>query len=92
MFQWFGFNFGLVTMLGAVLLPALYLVNYGFIRFDAWRLGKDIPQHKVLVNVFLTLVVGFVLGGIAQHLFDKVSTCLQLVDNLGSCIRLLPQF
>lgn len=91
-FQWFGFNFGLVTMLGALVFPALYLVSYGFIRFDAWRLGKDIPRHKILINVFLALVMGFVLGWIAQHLFDKISTCLQLVDNLGSCIRLLPKF
>ncbi len=55
MFQWFGFNFGLVTMLGALVFPALYLVSYGFIRFDAWRLGKDIPRHKILINVFWLL-------------------------------------
>ncbi|MCU6243894.1 hypothetical protein [Enterobacter asburiae] len=92
MYQWFGFDFGLVTMLCAIILPALYLVSYGFSRFDAWRLGKEVPRHKVLINVFLALVIGFVFGGVAQHLYDKISTCLQLVDNLGSCIRLLPTF
>ncbi|PWI81103.1 hypothetical protein DEO48_05415 [Enterobacter sp. CGMCC 5087] len=92
MFKWLGFDIGMVTILFTAGFPILYLVGYYSAVFHAWRLGKDIHRHKVWVNVIMALVIGFSLGGIAQHLFDKVGTCLQLVDNLGRCILLLPEF
>lgn len=92
MFKGFGFDICMVTMLFVVSFPILYLVGYYSSAFHSWRFGKDIPRHKVWVNIIMALVIGFALGGLAQHLFDKISTCLQLVENLGSCILQLSEF
>ncbi|WP_447887251.1 hypothetical protein [Serratia fonticola] len=59
----FGFSFGLVMLVFVVFFPTAYLVGYGATSFDAWRLGKEIPKHKIKVNVILGIILGIVLGG-----------------------------
>lgn len=84
-----GFSFGWVMLAVVVFMPVGYLIMYGLTRFDAWRFGKKIPQHKVLVNVLLCLIFAFVSGGILQHFWNEIDGCMQEGSTLGSCIFLL---
>lgn len=59
----FGFSFGLVMLAFIVFFPVIYLVGYGASSFDAWRLGKEIPRHKIMVNILLGIVLGIILRG-----------------------------
>ena len=80
-----GFSFGWVMLALVVFLPAIYLIGYGLSRFDAWRLGKNIPQHKVLVNVLLCLIFALIGGGVLQYMWDTIHSCMQNGNTLGSC-------
>lgn len=59
----FGFTFGLVMMMFVVFFPVAYLVSYAATSFDAWRPGKEIPKHKIKVNIILSVIIGIVFGG-----------------------------
>lgn len=81
-----GFSFGLLMASLVILSPLLYLLNYAAMKFNAWRLGKEPPGHKIAVNVLLIMAVMFVLGGIAQYQWDRKGYCFNQGNQLISCI------
>lgn len=85
----FGFSFGLVMLGFVVLFPVIYLVGYGAGSFDKWRLGEEVPRHKIKVNIILSIVLGIILGGIVQHLWDNIDSCMQSGNNFGQCFLML---
>lgn len=84
-----GFSFGLVMLGFIVFSPVIYLVSYGASSFDKWRLGEAVPRHKIKVNIILSLVVGIILGGIVQHLWDNIDSCMQSGNTFGQCFLML---
>ncbi len=82
----FGFSFGLVMLMFVVFFPVAYLVSYAATSFDAWRLGKEIPKHKIKINIILSVIIGIVFGGIFQYFWDELSMCMQAGNDIGKCI------
>lgn len=82
----FGFSFGLIMLMFVVFFPVAYLVSYAATSFDVWRLGKEIPKHKIKVNIILSVIVGCALGGVAQYFWDEISMCMQAGNAMGKCI------
>lgn len=69
------FSFGLLSFAGAVLLPALWLVIYGFRRFGAHINRGPTPGERVPWYLGISLVIGLVLGSIIQPGWDRLSAC-----------------
>lgn len=84
-----GFSFGLIMLGLVVLFPVAYLVSYGASSFDKWRLGEEVPRHKIKVNIIISIVLGIIFGGIVQHLWDNIDNCMQVGNNFGECILML---
>lgn len=84
-----GFSVGLIMLGLVIFFPVIYLVSYGASRFDAWRLGKEIPRHKVSVNILIGVLMGVIFGGMAQHVWDNLNSCMQLGHSFGNCMLML---
>jgi len=69
------FSFGLLTVAGAVLVPALWLIFYGFRRFGAFIDRKQTPSDRVPWYLAISLVFGVVAGSLLQPGWDRVSSC-----------------
>lgn len=85
----FGFSVGLIMFGFVAFFPVIYLVGYGMNYFDAWRLGKEKPKHKIKVNILLGIILGIILGGIAQHIWDNLDSCMRLGYPFGKCFLML---
>ncbi|BEM34902.1 hypothetical protein SME06J_35940 [Serratia marcescens] len=84
-----GFSFGLVMLGGVVLFPVIYLVGYGASSFDKWRVGEAVPRHKIKVNIILSVILGIILGGIVQYMWDNIDSCMHAGNDFGRCLLML---
>lgn len=84
-----GFSFGLIMLGFIVVFPVVYLIGYGASSFDKWRLGEAVPRHKIKVNVILSIIMRIIFGGIAQHLWDNIDSCMQSGNKFGQCVLMM---
>lgn len=85
----FGFSFGLVMLMFVVFFPVAYLVSYAATSFDAWRLGNEIPKHKIKVNIILSVIIGIVFGGVFQYISHNESSRRRVCERRSSFLILM---
>jgi hypothetical protein len=85
------FSIGVASFLGAVGVPLVYFFLRQLRHFGAWTSRAQRPKERVGVPIVLFVVLGFVVGSMAQQMVDIGASCHQRGKPLVSCV-LLGQF
>lgn len=82
------FSFGIVSLALAVLFPIIYFFGFQIRRLSAWSKRSKGPTERVGFFIFLTAILGFLIGSFAQPLWDKGVECKVENKPLVQCILL----
>ena len=85
------FSIGVASFIGAVGVPLVYLFFWQLRHFGAWTKRVQRPKKHVGVLIVIFVVLGFVVGSMAQPMVDISASCRQKGKPLVSCV-LLEQF
>lgn len=87
----FSFGVGLLSFVGLVFFPVIYLVARVVRGFGAWMEREAGPKDRVVPKVLISAVLGFVIGCFAQPKWDQISECHDYTGNWGRCIVPVPR-
>ncbi|MBC3906236.1 hypothetical protein [Undibacterium umbellatum] len=79
------FSFGLYSLAGTVLFPALYVAFRSFKYVGAVIEREELPKDMVLPKVILWAVFGLALGSFAQPQVNKIAECGKNGLNVLDC-------
>jgi hypothetical protein len=71
------FSFGVVSVIGAIVLPSIYIFCRLCRHGDAWLHRRQQPQERVIAMIVLTAIFGFIGGSGVQPWVDKFTLCRQ---------------
>ena len=69
------FAFGMLSAIGAIAFPALYVATRFLRGFGAWVQRSEAPRERFMVMVVITAVFGFFAGSLAQSLWNQAQIC-----------------
>lgn len=80
------FSLGILSVGGALVLPAAYFVRYLLRRSGAWFKGEEGPKDRVIPFMLLWAVLGFGIGSFAQPLWNKGAACQAAGQPVVPCV------
>jgi ABC-type polysaccharide/polyol phosphate export permease len=81
----FAFGVGWLSFAGALLFVALYLFFHVLRKTGAWLQRDDQPKERVGAYIVIWFVFGFIVGSMAQPIFDRASLCKQIGKPVFQC-------
>lgn len=85
------FSVGLMSFAGAILLPVIYIIGRQIRRFTAWVERGNSPKERVGAMIVIFTIVGFVIGSLAQPLWDKSKACQAEGQPVMTCVFFPPR-
>ncbi len=80
------FTFGQISMALAVLFPLIYLAGHLLRCLGAWFNRAEAPKNRVIAYMAASVVMGLVLGGLIQPMWDDLRACRAAGYPLGQCL------
>jgi len=78
-------HFGLIALATIGLFGGGYLANRKLRQFWAWAKNSEAPKERVVVFLPLNLLVGLLIGGFVQTVYEAGSMCSQYQRPLVPC-------
>jgi hypothetical protein len=80
------FGIGILSFVGAILLPVLYLLARQLRRFGAWVQRNEGPKERADAMVVILAVLGFACGSFAQPLLHMGQECQAQGQPVVQCV------
>lgn len=80
------FSIGIASFVFAVIFPVLYLTKFQLRRLSAWSKRANGPEDRVGFFILLAIIFGFIIGSLAQPLWDKAAECKEINQPVLPCV------
>ena len=77
---------GELTLWGALLLPAMYLVNHGVRRVNAWSGRRRPRQENVGFRMIFYSMIGALVGSLCQPVWSRSTACTHDRRGVMTCL------
>lgn len=80
------FIIGTLSFAFSAVFVALYLIRYQILRISSWAKRTEGPKDRVGFFILLTGVFGFVVGSLAQPLWNQAQVCKSQAKPVIACV------